>query len=164
VLEQDYKSARSPGKELCVIEKTNVDGTITTNLLMPAKLVICGIEKKSKDEKAWFIGKIDQLVRLGGKSTEHSDIAITKHIKHLEQQAIIPDIKVHKRSIKRPHDPAAKRVFEAEDQPATPKIVVLEKQTGAMENKTVLRSLNDLAVAIIGVVKALFEAVRGLFF
>ncbi len=167
IKQQEYKSVRYPGKELCVVEKTNVDGTVTDGLLMPVKLVICGIEKTTKDEKAWFLGKIDQLVRLEKTSGEHSDVVVAKHIDHLFDMHSTSTTHAHhghKAGGSRPYVPGAVKVLEAHDQQVEKKEILLEKQTGAMEQKTILRAVNDLLIAVIGVFKALFEAVRGLFF
>ncbi len=167
VVQQEYKSTRYPGKEFCLVEKTNVDGTVTDGLLMPAKLVMCGIEKTTKDTKAWFLGKIDQLVRLDNHHNEHRDIAVAKHIDHLLEHhntGTTHHHKTHKKHTSRPHIPGAVKILENNAPLIEKKIVVLEKQTGAMEQKTILQSINDLLVAIIGVLKAVFEAVRGLFF
>jgi len=164
VVEQEYKSKRYPTKEFCLVEKTNIDGTVTNGLLVPAKLVVCGINKQSKDQEAWFLGKIDQLLRLyhpapGG---QHRDIAVAKHIEHLVGPQ--PHKTAKKNKAPKPHDSAAVKVLEAPDVCQEKKIVVLEKQTGAMEQKTIVQAVTDLLVAIIGVCKAVFETIRGLFF
>ena len=162
VVQQDYKSKRYPNKELCLVEKVNIDGTITTGLLVPAKLVVCGIDKHSKDEEAWFLGKIDQLVRLDKELDQHNDIAVAKHIDHLVERHSKSHAQEHPKTHK-PHDPAAVRILEEQEPVVEKKIVLLEKQAGAMEQKTVVQSVTDLLVAIIGVLKAIFETVRGLF-
>ncbi len=162
VVDQEYKSKRYPSKEFCLVEKTNIDGTVIDGLLVPAKLVVCGINKQSKDEESWFLGKIDQLVRLDVVDDQHRDIAVAKHIDHLvgpKHHKIAKKIKVAK-----PHDPAAVKVLKAPDVCQEKKVVVLEKQTGAMVQKTIMQAVTDLLVAIIGVCKAVFETIRGLFF
>jgi hypothetical protein len=172
VLDQEYKSQRYPNKELCLVEKTNIDGTVVDGLLVPAKLVVCGIDKHSKDQEAWFFGKIDQLVRLDAADGQHRDVAVAKHIEHLTQPTDIDSEahhhkanKAHKKAkVRKPHDSAAIKLFEAQDAHAEKKVVVLEKQTGAMEQKTIVQAVTDLLVAVIGVCKALFEGLRGLFF
>ena len=165
VVMQDYKSKRYPNKELCLVEKTNIDGTVTSGLLMPAKLVVCGIDKHSKDEESWFLGKIDQLVRLDKNFDQHSDIAVAKHIDHLLERHSAPHVHEHNKveKVHKAHDPAAVKVLEEHDPVVEKKIVLLEKQAGAMEQKTIVQAITDLLVAIIGVLKAIFESVRGLF-
>ena len=169
IVQQEYKSQRYPNKEFCLVEKTNIDGTMTDGLLVPAKLVVCGIDKHSKDEEAWFLGKIDQLVRLDKNDGQHHDVAVAKHIEHLTEPSDIQSVPHHHKAHKmhkhhKPHDPAATKILEKPvEQNVDKKIVLLEKQTGAMEQKSIVQAFTDLLVAMIGVLKAVFETVRGLF-
>jgi hypothetical protein len=62
VLEPSYSSKRYPEKDFCLIRKVSKDGVVSDNLLMPRHVVICGIEKSTGDEKAWYLSKINEIV------------------------------------------------------------------------------------------------------
>lgn len=153
---QEYQSPRYPNKKFCVVDKVHIDGTVTHNLLMPYKLVVCGIEKKTKDEKCWFLGKIDQLEikPIEFTSSRHSG----QHFAHKVHAIEHPE--QHQQHAHR----AAPLVIQQPSHDSAKHVVVLEKQTGAMESKTVTQSVLDLLVAIIGVFKAVFEGLRSLLF
>jgi len=162
IKQQDYASTRYPNKDFCLAEKTGVDGVVTEGLLIPRKVVVCGIEKKTKDEKAWFLGKIDQLevIQPGPLSPAERDQTYAQKTQALqtagaiEVQAAMP--------VQPELTPASMPVVQVTEEFENKKIV-LQRQTGAMETKSILQAVNDLLVAIIGVVKAIFESIRGLF-
>jgi hypothetical protein len=166
VKQQEYKSARYPNKEFCLVEKTHIDGTVTSGLLMPRKLVICGIEKKTKDEKCWFLGKIDQLEVRHDQANGHktADEMAAAQVRAMEQAEQQHKAGGHGAHHKKSMHTAGKVFAQSSSQAKEKQVVVLEKQTGAMETKTIMQSLTDLIVAIIGVVKAIFECLRGLIF
>jgi len=160
IKQQEYSSARYPNKEFCLVDKTHIDGTVTQGLLMPRKLVVCGIEKKTKDEKCWFLGKIDQLevIHLPASEQKTLDEIAAAKMHALESSVGLADKVVHRDHHKKQRGLGAPLHGNGKH------VVLLEKQMGAMESKTIMQSLTDLIVAIIGVVKAIFECLRGLLF
>jgi hypothetical protein len=65
VLKPHFDSKRFGDKEFLLAEVTASTGAVTSDLLVPKKLVICGIDEKSGLEKSWFLQKIDRIVMLG---------------------------------------------------------------------------------------------------
>lgn len=65
VLKPHFDSKRFGDKEFLLAEVTASTGAVTSDLLVPKKLVICGIDEKSGLEKSWFLQKIDRIVMQG---------------------------------------------------------------------------------------------------
>ncbi len=77
VLQEIATSKKYPEKDFCEIAKTSLDGTTQEILLVPRHVVICGIDKTTGDEKAWYLNKIDELMVEKAKepSLKTTDIA-----------------------------------------------------------------------------------------
>jgi hypothetical protein len=72
VLKQNYESKRYPNKEFSRIslETTSPKKTIVKNLLAPKGIVICGIEKTTGIEKAWWLRKVNKII-VNGRSEDY---------------------------------------------------------------------------------------------
>ncbi len=65
VLKAHFDSKRFGDKDYLLAEVTSKTGAITSDLLVPKKLIICGVDEKSGLEKSWFLQKIDRFVVQG---------------------------------------------------------------------------------------------------
>lgn len=65
VLKAHFDSKRFGDKDYLLAEVTSKTGAITSDLLVPKKLIICGIDEKSGLEKSWFLQKVDRIVMMG---------------------------------------------------------------------------------------------------
>ena len=155
----EFNSLRYPGKELCSVDSENIDGSVTKGLLFPRKIVICGIQRGTYDAKAWFLSKIDYL-EIDGSNHHASplDEPQTAPVVPPAPAPVAPQSQSHAVPAT-PPAPVAQttEVFQEK------RVVVLEKQNGLIEKKTIFHAFNDVLVSIIGLVKAIFESVRGLF-
>ncbi len=57
----NFNSERYSDKEYTLVTITTRKGEQINDLLIPRKVVICGVDKKTELEKAWFINKIDNI-------------------------------------------------------------------------------------------------------
>lgn len=65
VLTSHFDSKRFGDKDFLLAEVTSATGAVTSDLLVPKKIVICGIDEKSGLEKSWFMHKINRFVVQG---------------------------------------------------------------------------------------------------
>ena len=65
VLTAHFDSKRFGDKDFLLAEVTSATGAVTADLLVPKKIVICGIDEKSGLEKSWFMHKINRFVVQG---------------------------------------------------------------------------------------------------
>ena len=65
IVQSHYDSKRFGDKEFLLVEVISATGAVTSDLLVPKKLVICGVDEKSGLEKSWFLEKIDRFVVQG---------------------------------------------------------------------------------------------------
>lgn len=65
VLSSHFDSKRFGDKDFLLAEVTSATGAVTSDLLVPKKIVICGIDEKSGLEKSWFMHKINRFVVQG---------------------------------------------------------------------------------------------------
>lgn len=151
---QAFVSLRYPDKQLCLVDRELHDGSQTLDLLFPEKIVLCGIQKHTNDRKAWFLSKIDYL-ELDGPARVHEPVVpAAKH--HAPTSVPTPVHQAVPAPVPQPVA-ATTEVFQEK------RVVVMEKHNGALEKKSVFQALNDVFMSLLGLVKALFEKVRGLF-
>lgn len=65
VLKPHYDSKRFGDKDFLLAEVTSTTGAVISDLLVPKKLIICGIDEKTGLEKSWFLQKVDRVVMQG---------------------------------------------------------------------------------------------------
>jgi hypothetical protein len=65
VLKPHFDSKRFGDKDFLLAEVIASTGSVTSDLLVPKKMIICGIDEKSGLEKSWFLQKIDRIVMQG---------------------------------------------------------------------------------------------------
>lgn len=56
-----YQSTRYKDREFTLLTIKTTTGQVIKDLLAPRNIIICGIEKESKIEKAWFLYKINKI-------------------------------------------------------------------------------------------------------
>jgi len=62
IVKSSYESKRFPEREFTLAKVIMANGVLVENLLLPKHIVICGVEKKTQMERAWFLNKINKLV------------------------------------------------------------------------------------------------------
>jgi hypothetical protein len=180
IKEQAYSSKRYPTKDFALLQKTSHDGAVSDDLLVPRHIVICGIEKKTGDEKAWFLNTVDELVvepvvKDGAtekvvtpkakpskssepeavKVPESQPVPITSE-KKVEEEKVAPaavDVKTDEQGIK---------PIKVKEEYKDMEVKVVEKKTSDTEYKTVRQAVSDFAQSIVDVIKALFNFVRSI--
>ncbi|MBM3886895.1 hypothetical protein FJ364_03095 [Candidatus Dependentiae bacterium] len=65
IIQPHFDSKRFGDKDFVLAEITSRTGAVIADLLVPKKLVICGLDEKSGLEKSWFLHKINRLVMQG---------------------------------------------------------------------------------------------------
>lgn len=65
ILQPHFDSKRFGDKDFLLAEVTSSSGVTTSDLLVPKKMIICGIDEKSGLEKSWFLQKVDRVVMQG---------------------------------------------------------------------------------------------------
>ena len=61
VVKVNYQSKRYSDREFILVYVVTSKGKKIKDLLIPKKIVICGIEEDSGIQKAWFISKLDKI-------------------------------------------------------------------------------------------------------
>lgn len=156
VIEQAYTSARYADKDFALIQVTWLDGLVTSDapckeLLIPRHIVICGIEKGTRAQKACYLSKIDKLIihHPAAPESTTADVAASS----VKEEKVATDM-----ASVEPLSTVKKEYKEMEV-----KVVEKKKPEVLTEKKTLIEAVNDLIGAIIGLVKALFNFVKGLF-
>lgn len=169
-----YTSKKYPDKDFALAQKTALDGTVTNGLLLPRQVIICGIEKKTGDEKAWYLSKIDELIIEPAAVAEPEtpmQVPVAKKVKR-ETTLVTPETTPI--PIPAPTETVTQSALagtSAETPIATEKteykdmlIKVVEKEPEIVnQKKTITQAATDLLSAVIEVIKALFNFVKGLF-
>ncbi len=147
VTDHTYKSAKYPEKDLVVVKKVTPDGVVTTGLLAPAHIIVCGVEDKTGDRKRWFLEKIDKIVierhpesSSAPKPTDEELSEAFKAEGEAEQEIAEPHIAEHK----------------AES------FAIVEKKASEDE-KTVFQALNNIMAAVFEFFRTVFNAIKSLF-
>lgn len=65
VLKPHFDSKRFGDKDFLLAEITSATGAVTSDLLIPKKVIICGVDEKSGLEKSWFLHKISKVAVQG---------------------------------------------------------------------------------------------------
>lgn len=139
VISQSFSSKRFPDKEFALIRKTSLSDAAPQDMLVPRNIVLCGTEKSTGDQKSWKIFQINEL--------------------KIHVQGEIPDI--HSDSIsKAPDQEQLRHVSHTQDHYKKMEVKVIEVKE---PTKGVVEALRGLALAIVGVINSLFNAVKGLF-
>ena len=68
IVNRNYSSPRYSDKDFMLTEVVTNKNVVVKDLLIPRKVVLCGIEKDTQLEKAWFLGKVNKIV-MGEKIT-----------------------------------------------------------------------------------------------
>jgi hypothetical protein len=145
VLQPGFESKRYSNQEFSLATIIVDNDVVMNDLLIPRHIVICGIEKKTSAEKAWFLNKISRLVILGAKDEDVPQKRFVEKIFPAE----LPKTEIIKEE---------KKIMKAREE--AQKAVEMESK---MEKKTFLGAVNDLIVAIVSVFKALLGIVKALF-
>jgi hypothetical protein len=64
VKDQNYVSTRYKDQAFCFVDVVSKNGNIDKGFLIPKHVIICGINKKTNSEMAWFLSKVDRVVIL----------------------------------------------------------------------------------------------------
>lgn len=65
ILKSSFESKRYSDKEFVLVKVVMANGAILKDLLAPKNAVICGIERSSGAEKAWWLRKVNKIVMKG---------------------------------------------------------------------------------------------------
>lgn len=181
IKQEVYASVRYPEKEFSSIQKTSLDGAVTDNLLVPRHVIICGIEKRTHDQKAWYLNKIDELIVHNQPMPELPEV---QRVEQEEKYAVKPEGKKgrarHEKSADTPAPKWQKKTEKREEVGSTKPIVtqpvVSKEQHREMEVKIVekdgdsgagthgvMQAVTDFVKAAFGIVKAVWEAIKRLF-
>jgi hypothetical protein len=184
VLQHAYTSKRYPEKDFCLIQKTSHEDAVSDGMLMPRYVVICGIEKRTGDEKAWYLSKIDEV------TVEKAPMPLPEAAKKaLPAKKASPVEKTVKRAAENvelqeeksassepvttelPRQP--QQVNEQDQQPIEPlvikeqykekQIVVVEKKASDGDISTIGHAAVNVLIAVIDLFKSVWSFIRGLF-
>lgn len=161
-----YTSKKYPDKDFALVQKTALDGTVTDGLLLPRQVIVCGIEKKTGDEKAWYLSKIDELIIEPGTVAEPQAPAGSAPAAKLLAQATMPEMPTTQGSAttETSETTTDQLIAKAKEKYKAMQIKIVEKEPDVInKKKTVIQAVTDLFAAIIEVIKALFNFVKGLF-
>lgn len=61
VVDPFYPSTRYPDQEFICVNITTLGGAVEQLLLVPRNVIICGVDKKTHQEKAWFLRALTQV-------------------------------------------------------------------------------------------------------
>ena len=151
VLKPTYSSTRYPEKDFCLVQKTTNSGDVE-EVLVPRHIIICGIDEQSKDQRSWYLSKIDELIIEKGATPEPA-------VKELEEKIkAAPDVKVpaKKKSV------TVTEPITVKEQYREMEVKIVEKKPGATESKSVIGAVTDLVQAFVNVIKAIFNFIKGL--
>jgi hypothetical protein len=151
VTQQAFASKRYPQNDFAEVSKATNDGMVVKGLLVPRHIVICGIEKKSGDKKAWFLGTIDELIVTKSGGPENGG-EVEKKKENSEVKTEGPESSEDEKKTVA----STKEVYKNEE------LKIVEKQS-VMEQGSIVKSINDLIVAIVNVFKAIWRTIKGVF-
>ena len=61
IKKENYISPRYQDQEFILVETVSNNGARTKDLLVPKKIVICGISIESEMEKSWYLNKVNKI-------------------------------------------------------------------------------------------------------
>ncbi len=164
VVEHTYASKRYPEKDFALIKKTSLDGTVTEGLLLPRHIIICGVEKKTGDEKSWYLNKIDELIiDNAGVETEvgPSPETIEKVLNKADGEMPAPTARPRQgQKIQKIIEEPIKMTEEYKEKELK---VVDKKDTVVATQKTIMQALTDVVFSIVGLIRTILNFVKSIF-
>lgn len=177
--QQIYQSKRYSDKEFTLISLVSKQDKISKGYLAPRNLVVCGIEKDTNAEKAWFLKKVDRIV------IERNNVGVSKPTDYVnkifkstpekeeqtdqpaQQNKSIPP----KSSDQKEQAPTVNLLDQTmtstvpSNSLAAAGIVEVEGpvQNVQLEQKTVWQSVTSIANSIADLIKAIFRVIKKMF-
>ena len=181
VIDKIYTSKRYPEKEFSLVRKISAPrggAEVAEEILIPRNVVMCGIDRKTGDERSWYLNKIDQLIVVPaserGKSlfddttTTTTMPATTKDSVAKEQNKTEVAVTLSQEeksqvSNEQEVEKASARPVAVMKQPQPHKeVIVVETTAGVDQPKTVLTAVTDFVKAFVDILKALFNFFKNL--
>lgn len=162
-------SQKYPEQEFARIQKVALDGTVTDGFLLPRHVIICGVEKKTGDEKAWYLNKINELIIQPVSTVTVADVVAVNTLparpapapaaQQTNQASIPVDVVEYKISTQ-----TTGPVAVVHDEYKEMALKVVGKTAEVINpKKTVIEAVTDVFAALVELIKALFNFVTGLF-
>jgi len=157
VINPAHASKRYPEKEFALVQKVAVGGS-SEELLVPRNIMICGIEKNTRDEKSWHLHQIGELRIDHASSQAEASVFDSKSVDKAEPQKMSTEGHEKKKTINE----------ETQQQPRTfvheqyKKMEVKVVETKGVD-KGVPQALREFLFAVAEVIKSVFNFVRHLF-
>ncbi len=119
------------GKEFGLARKIASDGSITEGLLIPLRVVLCGVEKGTLDKKAWFLNMINSVV------IHHNQQNTPLPVTHQQSLAVTPEQTASQNGL------------------VTPVVFAVENKPSALpEPKPVVQAAKDVWHSILELIKS----------
>jgi hypothetical protein len=167
VTQHTYQSKRYPEKDFCLVDKISLEGAVSKDMLVPRHVVVCGIEKGTGDQKAWYLNKLNEVIieKVGDQSVSDQDkkkLDETLNGGSVKESAerIAP---MEKKTEKIAAAGASAVVGKTTEQYKEKEIQVIEKKTTtATDLGIVKQAISDWIEAFVGVLKAVYKFVKNL--
>jgi hypothetical protein len=90
IINQTFTSKRYADKEFSLVTVINNNNVVSTDLLVPKHIIICGVEKDTKMQRSWFLSKLDRI--LIGEVHVSSAVKVEKPENAAEKPAVIEKV------------------------------------------------------------------------
>jgi hypothetical protein len=147
-----YNSKRYPNLDLFAIKKISKNGA-TVELLIPRHVVVCGKEKATQDEKAWYLHKIDKIEIT---PTSGSETTVT------QVKKIVGDEKKGNNAPKAKADEHEKTGIKTNEEYQEKEIKIVEKKTAPPRQRGLSSALEDFVTTIVGIITAVLKWIKHL--
>lgn len=161
LIQAQYTSKRYSEKDFSLFRKVSVvPGTaaeVAEEILIPRNVVICGIDKKTGDERSWYLGKVEQLIVIQENGQAQLDMTTTTTAASPIQQP------VGKKTLSQVAPKDDRKAFVVVRDPISQRDVLVTEAENASGPKTVLQAITDFIKAFIEIIKSIFNAIKNIF-
>ena len=168
VTQHTYQSKRYPEKDFCLVDKVSLEGVVSKDMLVPRHVVVCGVEKGTGDQKAWYLNKLNEVIieKVGDQSVSDQDkkkldeVLNGESVKESAERIASTEKKTEKITAA---VAAGTIVGKTKEQYKEKELQVIEKKTTtATDLGGIKQAITDWAEAFIGVLKAVYRFLKNL--
>ncbi len=155
VVKSSYESKRFRDREFTLARIVTINDTLEENLLVPKHIVVCGVDRKSLMERAWFLSKLDKIVVEKMRRSDAPEVVIEKIFE--KEQGKVTQLPIDREKIRSERKPDVRSAVVAAT--AEKQIVYVPEK----KKEGFSAAIGRLWTAVVDVVKEIFATIKGLF-
>ena len=164
VVKPDFDSIRYPEKSFTVVKVLTTTGVAIDQLLAPKHVIVCGIEKDSEIQKAWFLHKLKSIEIVsaaagkGVTAKQYVDKIFKEEPAAKAGEPVVVTVKPAETVVVKVPEEKVVIVKEVVQKAVIP----VDMPPAKPEKKTIKEAFSDMIVAVVDLVKAMWNGIMKL--